>query len=114
MEKLLRHLTKEEESLLRRMFEANFDDRDLFRDQALESRVEEWEDGSGTLSFEIGFGATGPHWVPVEAEYTDSDGATVHVLLHIRDNRVYELEFYRDSQSDVRLRIPEPNELRLY
>lgn len=38
--------------------------------------------------------------VPVEAEVDDEDGVTVHVLLHVLDGKLAELEIYReDSRS---------------
>ena len=40
--------------------------------------------------------------VPTEAEYEDSDGITVHVLLHMSGKKVKELEFFREDNRRVR------------
>lgn len=42
------------------------------------------------------------HAVPIEAEYSDSDGGTVHVLLHAQGDNVTELEFFREDGTPVR------------
>jgi hypothetical protein len=39
--------------------------------------------------------------VPVEAEYVDSDGATVHVLVHVADGRLSALEVYKESDAAI-------------
>jgi hypothetical protein len=50
--------------------------------------------------------------IPVEAELEDSDGVTIHVLLHVVDGLVKELEVYRDDSSRVQ-RALTPEDLRL-
>ena len=40
--------------------------------------------------------------VPVEAEAEDIDGVTVHVLLHVIDGYIDELEIYRDDSAPLR------------
>jgi hypothetical protein len=37
--------------------------------------------------------------IPVEAEIDDADGVTIHILLHVVDGYIDELEFYRDDGS---------------
>lgn len=39
--------------------------------------------------------------IPVEASYPDADGMVVHVLLHVIDGRLYELEVYREDSGRV-------------
>jgi hypothetical protein len=41
--------------------------------------------------------------VPVEASYPDADGVVVHVLLHVIDGRLNELEVYREDSGRVLL-----------
>lgn len=42
------------------------------------------------------------HFVPVEALAKDTDGGTIHVLLHIRDGKVYELEYLKEDSSIIK------------
>ncbi len=106
-----RPLSGEEKAILERLFEKNFPERDRLREQAVGSFVEEWDDGSRTLSFVAGHNTPAAHWVAVEAEYDDADGVTAHVLLHVRDGHVFELEFFREAPGPV-LKRPAPDELR--
>ncbi len=39
--------------------------------------------------------------VPVEGEYEDRDGGTVHVLLHVSGDKIHELEFFREDGARV-------------
>jgi hypothetical protein len=39
--------------------------------------------------------------IPVEASYPDADGVVVHVLLHVVDGRLNELEVYREDSGRV-------------
>ncbi len=50
--------------------------------------------------------------IPVEAELDDSDGVTIHLLLHVVDGLVKELEVYRDDSGPVQ-RTLTPQDLRL-
>jgi hypothetical protein len=50
--------------------------------------------------------------VPVEAELEDEDGVPVHVLLHVLDGYLNELEIYREDSAPVRRAI-RPEELRI-
>lgn len=50
--------------------------------------------------------------IPVEAEAEDSDGATIHLLLHVVDGYMKELELYRDGVGAVK-RLPAAEDLRV-
>jgi len=50
------------------------------------------------------------HFVLVEATAMDKDGVTIHVLLHVRKGRLYELEYFREDTNPM-LRTPEANDL---
>lgn len=39
--------------------------------------------------------------IPVEAEFADLDGVIVHVLLHVVNGRLHELEIYREDSGEV-------------
>lgn len=40
--------------------------------------------------------------IPVEAEVEDADGMTIHVLLHVVDGYMIELEVYREDGGELR------------
>lgn len=50
--------------------------------------------------------------VPVEGEVEDHDGIVVHVLLHVVDGLVAELEIYRDDLKQPRWMLA-PNQMRI-
>jgi hypothetical protein len=50
--------------------------------------------------------------IPVEAEFDDQDGVGVHVLLHVLDGYLNELEIYREDSSPLQ-REPDPEDFRL-
>ncbi|SDJ37867.1 hypothetical protein SAMN05444157_3080 [Frankineae bacterium MT45] len=50
--------------------------------------------------------------VPVEAEFLDSDGMPVHLLLHVIDGALSELEIYREDSGTV-LSAVGPGELSI-
>jgi hypothetical protein len=50
--------------------------------------------------------------IPVEAEFDDTDGVTVHVLLHVVEGYLSELEIYREDSAPLRRAIA-PNEFRV-
>lgn len=60
-------------------------------------------DANGSLAFRV----VGPacvriiERVPVEGEAPDVDGVPVHVLLHVVDGRLAELELYRNDLGTV-------------
>ncbi len=71
-------------------------------------------DPGGSLELRAANGVTADvvHRVPVEAEYDDEDSVIVHVLLHVVEGRIAELEFYKDDGSAI-LRRPAPADLRV-
>lgn len=69
-------------------------------------------EGSLELSITDGPRAEVVRRIPVEAETEDEDGITVHVLLHVENGFVNELEFYREDSEPPRKPI-EPGGLRV-
>ena len=45
--------------------------------------------------------------IPVEAESFDGEGATVHLLLHVVEGQINELEIYREDGKPPRGRLGE-------
>jgi len=61
-------------------------------------------DADGSIALRPAVDATAAQVVgriPVEAEFEDLDGATVHVLLHVVRGFLNELEVYRDDLGPV-------------
>jgi hypothetical protein len=59
------------------------------------------EDGSLRLDPGDTIPAAVKRRIPVEASYPDADGVIVHVLLHIIEGRLDELEVYREDSGRV-------------
>ncbi len=51
--------------------------------------------------------------IPVEASYPDADGVVVHVLLHVIDGRLDELEVYREDSGSVLIPSTEADALKV-
>jgi len=81
--------------------------RPLDQDGCLELKVE------NKLRTDVAFA------VPVEATFSVSGGpfdpfsANAHVLLHIKDGLLHELEFYTDDPGDHN-RLPAPDEMHIF
>jgi hypothetical protein len=43
--------------------------------------------------------------IPVEAELEDGDGVTIHLLLHVLEGYLNELEVYRDDSAPVQVAL---------
>lgn len=110
-----RDMTDREKALLRKLLTPDFPGRD-----ALASQIETAEvtnlDADGSLGFLVhaAVGANAVKYVvPTEGEYEDPDGVTVHILLHMRANKVAELEFYREDNNQVQS-WPASDSLRVF
>jgi hypothetical protein len=64
-------------------------------------------DGNGSLRLfaSAGHSATVERRIPVEGECEDLDGTTVHVLLHVVEGRMDELEIYREDSGPLRVAV---------
>jgi hypothetical protein len=108
-----RPLAEDERNVLAALFRAQFPGRSELAQQAQVALVRSL-DTNGSLAFvQVG----GPsaevvRRIPVEAEAEDADGTTIHVLLHVLDGRLNELEIYREDAGPV-TRMPAPDSLRL-
>ena len=89
-----------------KLLSASFQGRDALRQQLRDVLVEKIDD-EGSLRLRTGAGpkASVLHRVPLEAEAVDSDGVALHVLLHVVDGRLNELEIYREDGARV-LELP--------
>jgi hypothetical protein len=71
-------------------------------------------DAEGSLALSAPGGPPAPvvPRIPVEAELEDEDGTTVHILLHVIDGRLNELEIYRDDSGAIQ-GVIDPERFRL-
>lgn len=109
----VRPLDEDERNILAALFRAEFPGRSELIQQAQDARVRSL-DANGSFAF---VRVEGPpaevvRRIPVEAEIEDEDGTTIHVLVHVLDGRLNELEIYREDSAPV-TRRPGPDSLRL-
>jgi hypothetical protein len=95
--------------MLERLVEADFPGKGELKSMLGEIKARTIdEDGSVELRSDIEGMARVVKRVPVEAEAKDSDGFTIHVLLHVVDGRPDELEIYKDDGSMIQC-MPDPS-----
>lgn len=108
-----REPTAAEHELLSRLLSADFEGR-----QALQTQLEGFkvkaidEEGSLKIRVAAGVHAIVQNSVPVEAEAEDEDGASLHVLLHVRKGLLDELEFLKEADLPIR-KLPRADQWRL-
>jgi len=97
--------------LLETLLNHEFPGRDELREQ-LGSVVGRTIDEDGGLSLQCSVGNPAPVLcrVPIEGKCVDVDGVQIHVLLHVVDGFMNELEIYKDDSSRVK-RSPMAGEL---
>jgi len=102
-----------EKRIIERLLGGEFFGRDQIRAQINNSLVKKIdEDGSLRFDVKINVKADVRQRIPIEAECEDSDGVTIHVLLHVVEGTVYELEIYKDDSSKI-VQMPDPKHFRL-
>lgn len=109
-----RQLTDNERRLVNRLLEKDFPGRDAISEQVNEALVKQIDE-NGSLEFDVGIApkAVSKFRIPTEGEIEDIDGVIVHVLLHVVDGRVSELEIFKEDNSPVK-KMPDPIALRLF
>lgn len=107
-----REPTASERELLAVLLAVNFKGREAIQEQVRTARVRT-VDAEGSIAFDVSHPvrASVSHRVAIEAEADDRDGVAVHMLLHVVDGRVSELEFYKDDSSPI-LELPPPTRWR--
>lgn len=102
-----------ERQLLEVLLGTDFPGKDAVAEQVAVASVREIDD-NGSLEFAPSdkTPAEVVRRIPVEAELDDSDGVTIHVLLHVVDGLVKEMEVYRDDSGRVQ-RALAPEDFRL-
>jgi len=102
MNTTFRNLSENEAKLVGALFAHEFIGRDALARQLEDCQVATIDD-NGSLQFSVvnPLRATVRERIPVEAQYTDHDGIVVHVLLHVVEGVLQELEIYKDDSSRV-------------
>jgi hypothetical protein len=108
-----REPTAEEEGLLALLLSAEFAGKEAIARQLGSAQVRVI-DSEGSLALRVSSSerADVKHRIPVEAEAHDRDGVMVHMLLHVVDGVVSELEIYKEDSSPI-LDLPPANEWHL-
>ena len=108
-----RHFTALEQGIIDRLLEKAFPGRDELCEQMKKCLVRTI-DADKSLEFlvEADVQSTVKRRIPVEAEFQDADGVLVHILLHVIDGKVNELEIYKEDGSPI-MENPDPSQLQV-
>jgi hypothetical protein len=108
-----RQATDQEQGLLEKLLEPIFPGRSELLDQLKTVTVNTIdEDGSLELQCDVCHPAQVMCRIPTEGECKDSDGVVIHVLLHVVDGMMCELELFKEDGSLVST-FPNPHDLLL-
>ncbi|MEY4394995.1 MAG: hypothetical protein EBT92_18940 [Planctomycetes bacterium] len=110
-----RELKVEERALLERLLSTDFPGKEELLVQIRHCLVR-GIDEDGSLEFDVQTTVDVPNvkrGVLTEGEFYDTDGGIAHVLLHVVDGKVKELEFYKQDGSTVR-GIPAPMNVEVF
>lgn len=111
----LRDLGETERAVLEKLLSYEFPGVDALREQSKGLRARSI-DAEGSLELKPGEDvprADVAQRVPVEGELKDRSGMTIHVLLHVVDGLLNELDVYRDD-GGIPQRELDPKELRVF
>lgn len=98
----LRPPSAAERELIQRLLDVDFQGGEALRQQLVNTLVEPIDrDGSLRLRPVEATPAAVSRRIPVEATYVDADGVVVHVLIHVIEGVLKELEVYREDSGDV-------------
>src|SRR3954468_11828669 len=98
-----RPLTTYERAVLDKLLEPNFPGREELRRQLDSVTARQlFEDGTLALQCGVCDPAQVKGRVPTEGECEDADGVVIHVLLHVVDGVMSELEVFKDDGSLAR------------
>jgi hypothetical protein len=108
-----RDLTPHEQGIIDRLLEKAFPGRDEICEQ-MKSCLVRTIDEDKSLEFLVksDVKAKVKRRIPVEAEFQDTDGVLIHILLHVIDAKVNELEIYKEDGSPI-IESPDPSRLQV-
>ncbi len=102
MNSSVRPLKIRERELLEKLLEPEFPGRDELRRQLDSVTAKEiLEDGTLALQCRPCLPAPVKRSMPTEGECPDADGVTIHVLLHVKDGFMSELEILKFGSSKI-------------
>jgi hypothetical protein len=104
-----------EKQLIDKLLAPTFSGRDELKLQLQNASVAT-VDENGSLEFFLKSDISADHVkyvVPTEGEYEDTDGVTVHILLHVVRGKAKELELYKEDNSQV-IKWPDPECVRVF
>lgn len=110
-----RELTTDEMALLERLLSPDFPGKEELLAQIRHCLVKVIDE-DGSLEFDVQSTVDVPgvqRGVLTEGEFQDIDGGTAHVLLHVVDGKVKELEFYKEDGSRVK-KVPSPTNVEVF
>jgi hypothetical protein len=112
-EHTFRNFTAHEQRIIDRLLEKAFPGRDEICEQ-MKSCLVRTIDEDKSLEFLVrsNVKAKVKKRVPVEAEVQDTDGISIHILLHVVDGKLNELEIYKEDGSPI-LERPDPSKLKV-
>ena len=114
MDSSFRPLKTHERELLEKLLEPEFPGRDELRQQLNSVTAKQiLEDGTLALQCDSHHPAPVKWRIPTEGECRDAEGAGLHVLLHVVDGFMTELEIYKDGQSELH-ELPSARDLSLF
>lgn len=107
-----REPSEQELDILTLLLDQDFPGNRTLVEQLATARVRPIDD-DGSLEFALDDGprAEVVRRIPVEAEGEDADGVTIHILLHVLDGAMKELEIFREDSRAVQ-RLPTREALR--
>jgi hypothetical protein len=112
-EHTFRDFTTHEQGIIDRLLEKAFPGRDEICEQMKKCLVRTIdEDESLEFLVQSNVKAKVKRRIPVEAEFQDADGVLIHLLLHVVDGKVNELEIYKEDGSPI-IESPAPSELKV-
>jgi len=108
-----RPLSSYERKILDRLLEADFQGRNQILEQ-LNKCLVRTIDKEGSLEFHVqtDLKTEVKRRIPIEGEVEDADEVMIHVLLHVVNGVLTELEFYKDNSSPI-IAMLDPSRLRL-
>jgi hypothetical protein len=108
-----RDLTTHEQGIIDRLLEKAFPGRDEICEQMKKCLVRTIdEDESLEFLVKSDVKAKVKRRIPVEAEFQDIDGVLIHILLHVIDGKVNELEIYKEDGASI-IESPDPSRLKV-
>ncbi|HEY9825277.1 MAG TPA: hypothetical protein V6D19_07505 [Stenomitos sp.] len=111
-----RSLTFQEEEILKLLLSVDFPGREALLIQAHSVRVSEECKDCRSIKLAVDRSSSNAaivkRRIPIEAETQDVDNMKIHILLHVVQGYMDEIEIYREDLQKI-IEVPKPNELVL-